>query len=92
MGISDVEGHTGQFIAICQYNMLHIGPRYTIMNHYSALVPWQLYHTPKATLDGADICMIGDVQHDGDYPVLMVMQGNPSLSGDATCFVWVPDG
>ena len=39
MGISGVEGHAGQTIAIRWYKMLCIGSRWITMNHYSGLEP-----------------------------------------------------
>ena len=68
MGIFDVEGHVVQTIAIRQCNMLCMGPRCMIMNHYIGLGSWQWnhYHTHKATLDGADLCMVWYTSQDGD--------------------------
>ena len=48
-------------------------------------------HTPKATLDRANLCMLGDASMMG-YPILRIMQGKPSLSVDETYFEWVSNG
>ena len=66
MGISGTEGHAGQTIFIWWYNMLCMKPRWIIINHYSGFMPWQWFHTPKVTLDGAMFCMMAEASHDGD--------------------------
>ena len=40
-----------------------MGPIWMTMNNYSGLGPLQWYNTPKFTLDGANLCMLGDASH-----------------------------
>ena len=76
MGIPSVEDYAGQTITIRWWNILCIGPRQMIVNHYSGLGPWQWYHTHKATLDGATFCMSEDASHNGDTQCWWLCRAN----------------